>query len=299
MLTTAAGLTVAVPTLFAHNYIMSKIRSLVVELEDESQTLITYPGDEHTLVFELPGAPDSSELFLDSRGYYLEWMREEWLAEEDPLRAMMVFSDPEGTLHRLAPEFKRAEVDLEETVKDERSGGSVFVTLPPESEIETRKRSLRELAVSTPTFCLTPTGSLPPGFSRLHEVLSTKDLEDYHVLLADTPGFRVAVVRRRLPSGGWIALWTGNERAIAEVGRVVQGYLNYHAIPTNTHSIQEFVKQVTRHWRAALRRRSQKDRTSWDRMDRLAERWLPKALVLHPWPTNRFDARTRGGSPVR
>lgn len=40
MLTTAAGLTVAVPTLFAHNYITSKIRSLVVELEEASQTLI-------------------------------------------------------------------------------------------------------------------------------------------------------------------------------------------------------------------------------------------------------------------
>ena len=40
MLTTAAGLTVAVPTLFAHNYIMSRIRSLVIELEDESRTLI-------------------------------------------------------------------------------------------------------------------------------------------------------------------------------------------------------------------------------------------------------------------
>ena len=130
---------------------------------------------------------------------------------------------PSGTLVVLnASELRQAEVDLEETVKDERSGGSVFVTLPPESEVETRKRSLRELAVSTPTFCLTPTGTLPPGFSRLHAVLSTKDLEDYHVLLADTPGFRVAVVRRRLPSGGWIALWTGNERAIAEVGRVVR-----------------------------------------------------------------------------
>jgi len=40
MLTTAAGLTVAVPTLFAHNYIMGKIRSQVVELEEESQNLI-------------------------------------------------------------------------------------------------------------------------------------------------------------------------------------------------------------------------------------------------------------------
>ncbi len=83
------------------------------------------------------------------------------------------------------------------------------------------------------------------------------------------------------------------------LGRVVQGHLNYYAIPTNTHSLQEFRKQVTRHWLAALRRRSQKDRTRWDRMNRLAERWLPKALVLHPWPTDRFDARTLGGSPVR
>ena len=40
LLTTAAGLSVAVPTLFAHNYITSKIRSLVAELEEDSQILI-------------------------------------------------------------------------------------------------------------------------------------------------------------------------------------------------------------------------------------------------------------------
>jgi biopolymer transport protein ExbB len=40
MLTTAAGLTVAVPTLFAHNYITSRIRRLVAELEEASQALI-------------------------------------------------------------------------------------------------------------------------------------------------------------------------------------------------------------------------------------------------------------------
>jgi biopolymer transport protein ExbB len=39
MLTTAAGLTVAVPTLFAHNYIVTRIRDLVVDLEEASQTL--------------------------------------------------------------------------------------------------------------------------------------------------------------------------------------------------------------------------------------------------------------------
>ncbi len=83
------------------------------------------------------------------------------------------------------------------------------------------------------------------------------------------------------------------------LGRVVQGYLNYHAIPTNTFAIQQFRKQVTRHWHRALRRRSHRDRTNWARMNRLAERWLPAALIQHPWSTERFDASTRGGSPVR
>jgi biopolymer transport protein ExbB len=40
MLTTAAGLTVAVPTLFAHNYLGSKIHALVDDLEQASQTVL-------------------------------------------------------------------------------------------------------------------------------------------------------------------------------------------------------------------------------------------------------------------
>jgi len=81
--------------------------------------------------------------------------------------------------------------------------------------------------------------------------------------------------------------------------RVVGGYFNYHAMPTNIQALQQFRKQVTRHWHRALRRRSQKDRTSWQRTARLADRWLPVARIQHPWPNDRFDAMTRGGSPVR
>ena len=40
LLTTAAGLTVAAPTLFAHNYIGSRIRSLVGDLEESSQAVL-------------------------------------------------------------------------------------------------------------------------------------------------------------------------------------------------------------------------------------------------------------------
>jgi group II intron reverse transcriptase/maturase len=83
------------------------------------------------------------------------------------------------------------------------------------------------------------------------------------------------------------------------LGKVVQGHLNYYAVPTNSGAIQNFRKQVKRHWRRALRRRSQRDKTTWARMHRIADRWLPRAVIQHPWPTERFDAKTRGGSPVQ
>jgi len=38
---------------------------------------------------------------------------------------------------------------------------------------------------------------------------------------------------------------------------------------------------------------------NWARMDRVADRWLPPARIMHPWPSVRFDARTQGRSPVR
>ena len=59
--------------------------------------------------------------------------------------------------------------------------------------------------------------------------------------------------------------------------RVVGGYFNYHAMPTNIWALQQFRKEVTRHWLRALRQRSQKDRTSWLRITLLVDRWLPAA----------------------
>jgi hypothetical protein len=38
-------------------------------LLDPSRARTTFPGDEFTLVYELPGDPASWELFLESRGY--------------------------------------------------------------------------------------------------------------------------------------------------------------------------------------------------------------------------------------
>jgi RNA-directed DNA polymerase len=80
---------------------------------------------------------------------------------------------------------------------------------------------------------------------------------------------------------------------------VVRGYFAYHAVPTNGQPLNQFRTQVNRHWYRAIRRRSQRDRTNWTRMRRLISRWIPPVAILHPWPDERFDVRTRGKSPVR
>jgi RNA-directed DNA polymerase len=90
---------------------------------------------------------------------------------------------------------------------------------------------------------------------------------------------------------------------IPEQGRwlrsVVQGHLNYYAVPGNYEACLAFRKQVTWHWIRALERRSQRVRLSWERRNRLADGWLPRARVLHPYPERRFDARTQGKSRMR
>jgi RNA-directed DNA polymerase len=83
------------------------------------------------------------------------------------------------------------------------------------------------------------------------------------------------------------------------LGSVVGGHLAYYAVPGNTDAVAAFRTQVTRHWYRALRCRSQRTRLDWTRMNRLETRWLPPARVKHPFPERRFDARTRGRSPVR
>jgi len=72
---------------------------------------------------------------------------------------------------------------------------------------------------------------------------------------------------------------------------VVSGYSNYHAVPGNWHAVGAFRTQVARTWYRSLRRRSQKTRLNWGRMNRLVDRWLPPARILHPWPEERFFAK--------
>ena len=88
--------------------------------------------------------------------------------------------------------------------------------------------------------------------------------------------------RRHLPipeQGQWLA-------------SVLRGHYAYYAVPGNIRAISTFRTQVTRHWLKALRRRSQRHRLNWERMNRLSARWLPPARIMHPYPEARFAVRT-------
>jgi hypothetical protein len=82
-------------------------------LLDSASVLTTLPGDAYTLVYRLPDDFGRYELFLETRGYYLEWMRSEWLAEEDHGRAAEMLLDPGGALRRLARAYKRQEAGMD------------------------------------------------------------------------------------------------------------------------------------------------------------------------------------------
>jgi hypothetical protein len=75
--------------------------------------LVTHPGDAYRFTFALPPSAVPLELVLESEGYYYEWMRGEWLSEEDPGMALLALSDPHEALRRLAGPFHEREPGLE------------------------------------------------------------------------------------------------------------------------------------------------------------------------------------------
>jgi RNA-directed DNA polymerase len=82
---------------------------------------------------------------------------------------------------------------------------------------------------------------------------------------------------------------------IPEQGRwlksVLVGFFAYHAVPTNSRALGAFRHHVTDLWRRTLRRPSQRDGMTWERITKIAGAWLPKPRILHPWPEQRFAVK--------
>ena len=72
------------------------------------------------------------------------------------------------------------------------------------------------------------------------------------------------------------------------LGKVVNGWLNYYAVPTSAQTLCGFIRRLEWIWLTTLRRRSQKTRTTIAHVRRLATVYWPSVRVRHPWPATRF-----------
>ncbi len=72
------------------------------------------------------------------------------------------------------------------------------------------------------------------------------------------------------------------------LGQVLDGWLNYYAVPTSGPHLSRFRHYLQRLWMRSLRRRSQRDRFPWERLQALSERHWPRSRVRHPWSDQRL-----------
>lgn len=86
---------------------------LLNALLDEDQILISMPGDKYELIFDLPDEKEY-EFFLETKGYYIEWLRDEWLKEENPEMVLKSITSPEDYFKSITRDFKAKEGMMEE-----------------------------------------------------------------------------------------------------------------------------------------------------------------------------------------
>jgi RNA-directed DNA polymerase len=117
------------------------------------------------------------------------------------------------------------------------------------------------------------------GRRRENRTFIVRRLTEAKRMAATLKAIRASLMRRRHAPITSTGMWLKS---------VVQGYLNYHAVPENLKRLGMFRAEVCRAWRHALQRRSQRSRMSWERMQKLAARYIPKVHALHPYPHRRF-----------
>lgn len=88
---------------------------IVALLNNDDSLLVTIPGDKYFLHYNLPQDTDDYDLFLESQGYYIEWMRKEWMKEENPAMVYRMFFNTRQYFKDIAPQFKEIESEMEES----------------------------------------------------------------------------------------------------------------------------------------------------------------------------------------
>ena len=92
----------------------------IAEINADDEYLISMPGSEYKFNFRFPSKGGDYELFLYSKGYYLEWMRENWIKDKDLLKLRQMIENPKRYLRMEAESFKEYERTMERQFWDSR-----------------------------------------------------------------------------------------------------------------------------------------------------------------------------------
>lgn len=82
-------------------------------INDPDKYLISMPGSEYRFNFSLPLKNTDYELFLSSKGYYLEWMRQNWIKDKNLMKLRQMVVNPKEFLKQEAWEYKQYETVME------------------------------------------------------------------------------------------------------------------------------------------------------------------------------------------
>ncbi len=101
-------------------------KTSLAKINDPNKYLISMPGCEFKFNFTFPIKDSSYELFLYSKGYYLEWMREHWIKDKKLLKLQQMVYYPEMFLKAEAKDFKSYETNMEEQFWNSRIDTKTF-----------------------------------------------------------------------------------------------------------------------------------------------------------------------------
>lgn len=86
--------------------------SALAGLLSPDKYLLSMPGDNYKINFILPERDRNYELFLCSKGYYLEWMRKSWIQDKNLLRLRQLIENPSRYLKAEAKRYKHYETTM-------------------------------------------------------------------------------------------------------------------------------------------------------------------------------------------
>lgn len=108
-------------------YNKGKIDSTALsQIKSSDEYLVSMPGSEYKFNFMFPDANTYYELFLYSKGYYLEWMREQWIKDKDLLKLKKLLNNPKKYLHDEAKVYKLYENTMEQQFWNSRIDTKTF-----------------------------------------------------------------------------------------------------------------------------------------------------------------------------